>query len=74
MKKGKLQLHTRIALLIIGVILISIINTAFFITKWRIANIREDIETNIMNIAQIVANAPVVKENIEKGNGDNIIQ
>lgn len=74
MRKVKLQLHTRIALLIICVILISIINTAFYITRWRMANIREDIETNIMNVAQIVANAPAVKENIEKDNGYKIIQ
>lgn len=74
MKKIKLQLHTRIALLIICVILISIVNTAFFITRWRMANIREDIENNIMNVAQIVANAPVVKDNIEKINGEQMIQ
>lgn len=74
MRKIKLRLHTKIALLIVGVILISIGNTAFFITRWRMRTIREDIETNIMNIAHIVANAPVVKENIEKDNEDNIIQ
>lgn len=74
MKKIKLQLHMRIALLIISVVLISIVNTVFFMTRWRISNIRGDIETNIMNIANIVANTPVVKENIEKNNGDNAIQ
>jgi sensor histidine kinase regulating citrate/malate metabolism len=72
--KIKLQLHTRITLLITSVILISILNTAFFIIRWRMANIRKDIEKNIMNVAQIMASAPVVKENLDKNSDEMVIQ
>lgn len=63
-RNGRLRLQTKIVLLIIAVVVFSIINTTLYITGWRLTEIRKETENNIMNIARIVANAPVVKDNL----------
>jgi sensor histidine kinase regulating citrate/malate metabolism len=74
MKKLNLHLQTKIALLIILVIFVSIVNSAFFITRWRLGDIKKEVESNIMNIANIVCNTPVVKTNLDKDGGQLFIQ
>jgi sensor histidine kinase regulating citrate/malate metabolism len=74
MRKLNLHLQTKIALLIILVIFVSIVNSAFFITRWRMENIRKDVESSIMNIANIVCNTPIVKTNLDKDDGQIFIQ
>ena len=50
------------------VLLISILNTVYYISRWRINEIREETETNMMNMAIIISNSPVIKQNL--GNMD----
>lgn len=70
----RIKLQTKIALLIILILFISIMNIALYITSWRISDIRGETEINIMNVATIVANAPTVKENLGKKGTENAIQ
>jgi sensor histidine kinase regulating citrate/malate metabolism len=74
MKKLNLHMQTKIALLIIIVIFVSIVNSAFFITRWRMRDIKKEVEGSIMNIANIVCNTPVVKTNLGKDGGQLFIQ
>jgi two-component system CitB family sensor kinase/two-component system sensor histidine kinase DctS len=61
-----LKLQTKIMLLMIFVVFVSISITVSYISNWRSNEIREEIEANIMNMATIVANSPVVIENLGK--------
>lgn len=70
----KLTLQTKIMLLIIVVVSIAILNTGVYIAKWRISDIRKETDTNIMNIANIIANAPVVRQNLGKINNQKLIE
>jgi len=67
-----LRLRTKITLLVIIVELVSISVTAFFIGQWTIFNLKKEIEVNIMNIAQIIANTPSIKKALSENNSDKI--
>lgn len=67
-KKIHLKLQTKIMLLMIFVVFVSIFNTAIFIAYWRTNEIRKETETSIMSMSTIVANAPVIRQSL--GNMD----
>ncbi|MGB7606689.1 MAG: sensor histidine kinase [Lutisporaceae bacterium] len=67
-KKIHLKLQTKIMLLMIFVVFVSIFNTVIFISYWRTNEIRKETETSIMSMSTIIANAPVIRQNL--GNMD----
>ena len=69
-----LKLQTKIMLMMIFVVFISISITVFYIADWRTNEIREEIEVNIMNMATIIANSPVVSQNLGKYDNQYLIQ
>jgi sensor histidine kinase regulating citrate/malate metabolism len=58
----------------IFVVFISISITVFYISTWRTNEIKEETEANIMNMATIIANSPVVIENLGKYDNHYLIQ
>ncbi|MCY6371000.1 ATP-binding protein [Clostridium ganghwense] len=64
-KKINLKLQTKITLLNVSLIFVSLVITMFFITRSKIANIKKEIEINIMNVAEIVAQSPLVVDSLE---------
>ncbi len=72
-KKIHLKLQTKIMMFMIIVIFISILNTVYYISRWRINEIRKETETNIMNMAMIISNSPVIKQNLGKMDKQQLI-
>ncbi|MCY6485167.1 ATP-binding protein [Clostridium aestuarii] len=56
----KLKLQTKITLMNIAVIFVSLIITTAVIARFRISSIKKEIEVSIMNTAQITAHSPIV--------------
>lgn len=73
-KKIHLKLQSKITILMIIVVFASIFNTVYFISRWRINEIREETEISIMNMAKIIAKSPIVKRNLGKAGGQPPIQ
>lgn len=67
-KSGGLKLQAKIMLLMICVVFVSIFNTILYISYWRTSEIRKELEIGITNVAAIISNAPVVRQNL--GNPD----
>ncbi|MFZ5966205.1 MAG: DcuS/MalK family sensor histidine kinase [Bacillota bacterium] len=74
MKFSKMKLQTQITIIISLVIFISISFVALFMVKWTVKNVQEKVETNIMNTAMTVANAPYLRQEMERRDPDRIIQ
>lgn len=75
MKKIQFRLQTKITLLIIIIVTVSIYTTTYFTTKRLVSNIEDEMDTNLMNIAKVIANSPIVIEEIKTGNyQENTIQ
>lgn len=66
-KKLELKLQTKITLLIIVIVTVSIYTTTFLTTRWLVANISSEMHTNLMNIAKVIANSPNVVEEMKTG-------
>ncbi len=64
MKKDFLKLNTKIALLTIAIVLISISSIMFFMTRWMTDNMRKEVENNISNVAQLMAASPIVLDGL----------
>lgn len=73
MKKVRIKLQTKITLLIIGIVFISIFSTMFFTNRWVNNNLQREIEKNMMNIAQMISKSPNVIDGL-KSKDTNIIQ
>ena len=71
--KIKLRLYTKLMLLIIGVVTVSISVIISFVTSWTTENIEEKAKTNIMNVANMVANSDEVIEALRKEDPDKKI-
>lgn len=74
MNKVNLSLQTKITILIIIVVLISLFSTAGLITRWAVNNLQEKVETNIMNIAEMVANTESITEALDKKDPEGFIK
>ena len=74
MKKDSIKLKTKITISIIVIVLISISSIMFFMTRWMTDNIRKEVENNIMNVAQLIANNPIVVEGISTSAHRFIVQ
>jgi sensor histidine kinase regulating citrate/malate metabolism len=73
-KKIYLKLQTKIMLLMLFVVFISIFNTVIYISFWRTNEIRSELEAGISDVAAIIANAPIVVENLGNMEKQPLIQ
>jgi len=71
--KKMIKLQTKLTILIIIVVFISISIIIFFVTSWMTSNIQSEVKTNIMNVAEIVAHSPEIKEALEIKDKNKII-
>jgi sensor histidine kinase regulating citrate/malate metabolism len=74
MKRARLKLQSKIMLLFIIILFLSVFTIMIFISKWSIYNTRQKAETNVMNIAHIVANSPSIANALIQGDPEKIIQ
>ena len=72
--KIHLRLQTKITILMIIVVFASILNTVYFISSWRINEIRKETENSIMNMANVIALSPVVRHNLGKADKQPLIE
>ncbi|CEH36012.1 Hypothetical protein RLITU_3449 [Romboutsia lituseburensis] len=64
--KKKMKLQTKLTILIIIVVFISISIITFFVASWMNKNIESTAKTNVMNVAEIVANSKPVIDALNK--------
>ncbi|MDF2636943.1 MAG: signal transduction histidine kinase regulating citrate/malate metabolism [Pelosinus sp.] len=74
MGKIRLNLQTKIMMLTFIIIFVSIAITISFTTQWVIGNVQKEIETSIMNVAQIIATTPVVVNSLSNKAKDDVLQ
>ncbi|MGL5709433.1 MAG: hypothetical protein ACRCW9_01130, partial [Cetobacterium sp.] len=58
--KKKMKLQTKLTILIIAVVFISISIITFFVASWINTNIESTAKTNVMNVGEIIANSKQV--------------
>ena len=68
-----MKLQTKLTILIITVVFICISIIIFFVTSWMTSNIENEVKTNIMNVAGIVAHSPEIKKALEIKDQNKII-
>ncbi|MCB2295237.1 DcuS/MalK family sensor histidine kinase [Clostridium algoriphilum] len=71
--KKTIRLQTKLTILVILVVFISISIIILFVTSWMTNNIESKVKTNIMNVAEIVAHSPEVKKALEIKDKNKII-
>lgn len=71
--KKKMKLHTKLTILIITVVFISISIIIVFVASWMTKNIKSTSKTNVMNVAEMVANSREVIDALSKKDPDKII-
>lgn len=64
--KKKMKLQTKLTILIIIVVFISISIITFFVASWMNKNIESTAKTNVMNVAEIIANSKPVIDALNK--------
>lgn len=74
MKKDPLKLKTKITLLTIVIVLISISSIMFFMTGWMTENIRNEVKNNITNVAKLLSNNPIVFEGLSNPTHQFMVQ
>jgi len=74
MKRDFLKLQTKIALLTIIIVLISISSIMFFMTRWMTDNIRKETDNNISNVANMLAKSPIVFEGLSNNSKQFMVQ
>lgn len=74
MKKLHMNLYTKILVLVIFVIFISISFVLPFMTELIALNIKDKAEINVMNTAKIVANSPLIREALSRKDPEKLIQ
>ena len=63
--KKSMKLQTKLTLLIITVVFVSIAIIIFFVASWMTGNIESKARTNIMNVAQMVAHSREIVDALE---------
>ncbi|MGL5753940.1 MAG: ATP-binding protein [Paraclostridium sp.] len=64
--RKKMKLQTKLTILIITVVFISISIIIFFVASWMNKNIESTAKTNVMNVAEMVANSKPVIDGLNK--------
>lgn len=72
--KKTMKLQTKITLLVIIVVLISIFIISSFVVSWMTGNIESKARTNIMNVAELVAHSPEVVNALESKDSNHTIE
>jgi len=65
MKKFHLKLQTKITLLVIVIVMLSISTVTILTSIWSINNIKKEIEKNVLNIGQILSKTPIVIDSLK---------
>lgn len=68
------RLQTKITLLVTIIVTVSVLTLMIFFADWTIRNVRDKVETNILNIAKLVAHTEVVRTHLEKGDPEQHIR
>jgi len=74
LNKKTLSLKTKITILITIVVLASLFSTAGLIIRWAVNNLQEKVETNIMNVAEIVAHTESITDALDKKDPESFIK
>ncbi|MDP4089206.1 MAG: sensor histidine kinase [Bacillota bacterium] len=65
--KKTIKLQTKLTLLVIAVVFISISIIIFFVASWMTGNIESKAKTNIMNVAELMAHSREIVSELETG-------
>ncbi|OYO76199.1 hypothetical protein CG709_15725, partial [Lachnotalea glycerini] len=68
--KKSMKLQSKIILLVIAVVFVSITIIISFVASWMTRNIENEARINIMNVAKLVAHSSEVIEALEEQNPD----
>jgi len=68
-----MKLQTKLTILIVAVVSLSIAIIIFFVTSWMTSNIESKAKTNIMNTAEMVAHSQEIIDNLKIKDPDNKI-
>lgn len=68
-----MKLQTKLTILIITVVFICISIIIFFVTSWMTSNIENEVKTNIMNVAEIVAHSQEIREALQIKDQNKVI-
>ncbi|MCG8485552.1 MAG: sensor histidine kinase, partial [Clostridia bacterium] len=68
------RLQTKITILVMGVVFISISIIMSFIIPWTSKNVQNKVEVNVMNVARLTAKSANIKEDLSKNDPDKEIQ
>lgn len=69
-----LRLQTKIILLVIAIVSVSVMIMTLFFVEWSVVNVRDKVETNVLNIAQLVAHSDEVRNQLVIGDPDEKIR
>lgn len=71
--KKVMKLQTKLTILIVAVVSLSIAIIIFFVTSWMTSNIESKAKTNIMNTAEMVAHSQEIIDNLKTKDPDKKI-
>ncbi len=74
MQKIHLKLQTKITILVIIIVFLSIATATLFTSRWYLNNIRLEVEKNVMNTGQLLSRSPIVIERLQNPSGVNELQ
>lgn len=63
--KKKMKLQTKLTILIVTVVFISISIVIFFVTSWINKNIEKTAKTNVMNVAEMISNSKEIIDELK---------
>ena len=72
MKKA-MKLRTKLTLLVITVVFVSISIIISFVASWMTGNIESKARTNIMNVAEMVAHSREIVDALEKSDRSHVV-
>jgi PAS domain S-box-containing protein len=74
MQKIHVKLQTKITILVIIIVFLSIATATLYTSRWYLNNIKLEVEKNVLNTAQLLARTPIVIEQLKNPTGDNELQ
>lgn len=74
MQKIHVKLQTKITILVIIIVFLSIATATLFTSRWYLNNIRLEVEKNVMNTGQLLSRSPIVIERLQNPTGINELQ
>ncbi|MDP3386317.1 MAG: ATP-binding protein [Eubacteriales bacterium] len=74
MQKIHIKLQTKITILVIIIVFLSIATATLYTSRWYLNNIKLEVEKNVLNTAQLLARTPIVIERLKNPTGNNELQ